>query len=268
MSYFAPLIRLDVVHDYFADPARLVLDFQPDARTAEWLEAAGCVMRADENRLYVFYDAEARGGVTGREPTELRFDVTADDPLFVEFTADWPGGGPGAPWIRGEDAKVGKDGVWRLVPEAGSQQAVAPPGVHFRLSFPVGGPAAAGRRYRLDLASRATAWKYILLDDWGAVTPVVVDPARLVSFSAAAPEPIADGRPALAITSTEAIPLSDRPAQRFQLRADGADTPLIDILPAAAPGRLGLDGPAAKSRMVSEIYVAHLMNRNAPHRTE
>jgi len=260
MPLYASLFRFEVIHDYFADPANLKLTFRPDAASADWIERTGCVMRAADNRLAVFFDCEARGGSAAeREPAELVFDVVADDPLFIEFTAEWPPAVGGAPWFRGHDATADADGVWRLGAPTRAA-AVMRQGVHMRLSLPVAGDAkAVGRRYRLDLASRSTAWKYILLDDWGEVAPVVVDPAGKIAFTPAAPEAIADGRSALAIVSSDPIPLSERPSQRFQLRAangGGAGALLIATLPAAAPGHLGLDAAAAPPRMVSEIYVA------------
>jgi hypothetical protein len=260
MPLYACLFRFDLVHDYFADPANLKLSFRPDAHSADWIERTGCVMRAADNRLTVLFDSEARGGSAAvREPTHLVFDVVAEDPLFIEFTSEWPPAVHGAPSFSGEAATAGADGVWRLGKPVASP-SIARQGAHLRLSLPVGGDAkAVGRRYRLDLTSRSTAWKYILLDDWGDVTPMVVDPAGKIAFSAAAPEPIADGRSALAIVSSDAIALSERPSQRFQLRAandGGAGALLIATLPAAAPGHLGMDAAAAKPRMVSEIYVA------------
>jgi len=262
MPTYAPLLRVDVVHQYFADPASLQLRFLPDARTAAWLERTGSVLRELANAMIVFYDTEGRGGrpLAAGADVELAFDVVADDPLFAEYTQAPPPPNLRPPRFSGTGAAADESGVWRLSEPQGPGLSPKASAASFRLELPVSADLReAGRRYRLDLASRAIGWKYILLGDWGDHSPRVDDPEGAFAFGSAAPETLADGRAALSFVSEKAIPLAERPAQRFQLRGagqGGAPGPvLIASLPAAAPGRLALDRARDPPTIVSEIYV-------------
>jgi hypothetical protein len=287
MPRYAPLFRLEVVHRYFANPdtaaaqfpndpgrqaqqlradaAKLALEFRPDPQTAAWLELTGSVMKSQANSLSVFYDTEGRGGgppAAANQPVELGFEATADDPLFAEYTDGPPPPNLRPPRFSLLDAKPDADGVWRLGETSGPGLSARVSPVCFRIELPISADLAeAGRSYRLDLASRAIGWKYILLDAWDDARPMVVDTAGAIRFDDPSPETLADGTQALTIVSQAPIALAERPAQRFQLCArqdDGAPgRVLIAALPAAAPGRLGLHRrPPAAPALVTEIYVA------------
>ena len=263
MSLYAPLISIEVAHDYFASPERLVLTFVPDGRTRAWLEASECVVRAVENRLQIIYDTEAQAGgkplaATG-EAVELRFGVTAEDPLFPDYT-DGLAAPMRPPVVMGLEPKAKADEVG-VLPLTAQPDAMpwAGPRSHFVLAVTLTGDLSdAGRRYGARLTARAAPWKYILLDDWGDTTPCVVDARDDVAFGDASLEALADGRRRLAIRSQRALPIQERCDRQFQLRAVAADgapgTLLIGRLPGAAPGRLALD--PAGSGLVTEIYVA------------
>lgn len=263
MPRYARLLSVEVVHGYFHAAERLLLNFRPDDQTRAWLERAGCVVRGQENRLEVLFDSDAVGArrppaATG-EPAELRFGVTAEDPLFAEYTEGVALIGRQPITLTAEQARVEDDGALRLAPPASPAPPWAGPRAHLVISLPLAGDLAdAGRRYRVRLSTRATRWKYVLLDDWGDLNPCVVDVRDGVAFGEARIEALADGRLRLTTVSDRALPLTERCDRQFQLRAgaeDGApEAVLIARLPGAAPGHLASapDGDG----LVSEIYVA------------
>lgn len=259
MGGFQLLVSLEVAHAYFQEPRRLRLRFRPDAETQGWLDRTGCLTRQGPNALRVFFDTEARGGGAFPQRSdrleELRFAVTAEDPMFASYTADLtPMEDEPACFLGGEAAAPGRSYPMAPAASAWSREGPRP---HFTVRLPVPLTVAdAGRAYRLELASRSTTWKYILTGDWADIEPCIVDAAGALAFHGPAAEPLADGRAGLMIRSKDPIPLMERPGQRLQLRAGPAGRVLIGRLPCARAGGLGLDPPDNPSGVVSEIYVA------------
>jgi hypothetical protein len=111
--------------------------------------------------------------------------------------------------------------------------------------------------FRLQLAARATVWKYCLHGDWPEPALQVVDLAQEAEFDAPAPDRLDNGRPMLAIRSHAPIALSQRSAQRFQLRSRqrSGDKVLVARLPVAAAQFLAREQIGGASRLVSEIHL-------------
>lgn len=263
MGDYELLFSVEIAHQYFDEPARLGVRFRPDETSRAWLAQTDCLVRGAGNRLRVYYRAAPDASRTPMAQTaggvELRFGVVAADPLFANYTDDLTpidaeplrfGGGYG----------VLDGGVWKITPPLGPPRLSLGDGPRpdFVVCIPLAGDLSdAGRSYRVELNSRATTWKYILLGDWKTVTPRVVDTAKAnaVAFEAASKEVLADGRSAWAIRSRGRIPLAERPGQRFQLCDADPDNVLINPLPAAGPDSFGLEVAGDAPSLISEIYV-------------
>jgi hypothetical protein len=255
---YHPLLWLAVEHAYRTDTERCRLRFQPTAACQRLLAASTCVLHNRPDGLALFVDA-------GAAPlaADAAFDVemSSADPLFNNYTAglDAP---PGC-ILHFDSADALLDaqrGTWRLQAAKHSQRESLLPRLRITLRplAPVG-DGAAPTRLLLALPSRATYWKYLLLGDWSGEAPEIVDAAQQVGFESAVPEPLADGSIALAIRSSEPLPLQARPDRRFQLRsrrsARTSSRVLIKRLPSASPRGFGRIHIAGVPALVSEIYV-------------
>ncbi|WP_293905390.1 hypothetical protein [Phenylobacterium sp.] len=262
MAGYALLFSVEVGHGYFRDPARLRLAFRPDPDTDSWLARTGAVAKAAANVLRVYYDTEPRGGgaplAATVAPVDLRFGVTAADPMFAGYTdglgpiAGGPTGfGPGIAVLRPGEAwpLLEPDGPWAAW--AGGRRP------DFAVAIPLEGlPGDPAPAYRLQLEPRETTWKYILTGDWEGMTPRVVDPSGEVAFTGPVEEPLADGRLGLAIRSDTRLPLAERCDQTFQLRdGDAAARVLINRLPGPRMSGLTLEPADRAPGLISEIYV-------------
>ncbi len=271
MGDYSLLFGLEVIHPYFSDPARLRLRFEPDEASAAWLTKAGCVTRVWSHRIEVHHETKRdlpRRLADMGQADDLRFAVHALDPRFAQYTHDQTQMHEPPLTFWGGDASR-RDADWRMHP--GTDHAhfwTAPtPRPDLVAVIPVAGePAAEPRRYSLALRSRATIWKYLLLGPWDDVEPYIEDPDRAFAFAAAPDEALADGRIAKVLCSQKPIPLSERFAQKFELRArepgDGPGRSLIKRLPVPHPASLA--GRRSDSTLVSEIYVQPTLKPLAP----
>lgn len=278
------LFSIEVVHGYFRDPAACRLRFEPDAATRDWLRQARCVSRRAPNGLSVYY--ELPDGPAGArpiraqsdEPISLSYTVSALDPAFGLYsdglaaceTLD-PGSppllvfdsvrarrpfDPGEAWILSAPASIDTGGL-----------SVRP---DFKLLIGlIGDLSDAGRAYRIDFNSRAATWKYLLIGDWAGDRPRIVDAthptADLFDDPFADPDkppeptPLADGRMAISVRSTQPLAVLDRPRGQFQLWSrseDGSrDQVLVSSLPHAAAANFAIETPGDPSTLVAEIFV-------------
>lgn len=269
MSGAFPLLAgFEIWHDYFADPAACRLSFEPDGPTAAWLDRARCHMRAVPNGFRILYEASADAPESARAfglgPTRLRFDVRAADPQFAGYTDGLSGGDAQGLRPAFDSRRAAAAGAFWLAPL--SKAPGRPTGLRLAPDFRVilatpRGPSAAGRTYRARLASREAVWKYLLVGDWAAERPCVIDAtpmsARMAFGPEASSETLADGRTALAIRAARPVGLTDRSGRRIELwsrtETGERDRLLMSNLPVASVANLAVEDPAA---IVCEVFLS------------
>ncbi len=256
MNTWIELFDLDVSHGYCRDASQCRLRLQPDERSLAWLDHAGVLLRPRANGLQAAL--EQREGRPAGLPVALHFGLFADDPGFGQYTAGLAG--RGEPPARFDsmaavsDPASGRLQMTQAVPQCGPASPRAARAPHFIVTLRLAMP---GLRWRVQLAPRALVWKYILVGDWAAEQPQVIDSAGVVEFEPASDEPLSSGVPALAIRSTTQLPLQERSEQRFQLRGRRGNRPreLVKRLPVASATQLGMDHRGGVPTLVSEIFV-------------
>lgn len=287
MAAYQPLFSIEAEHTYFADAACRALQLLPTPASAALLANTGCLLRPLRHGVAVAYDRDAADAVRlqirdAHTPLCLDFLGGTQDARFALYT-DLPG--PAATLLMfHSDAALREDdgGRWRLHAQAHVSQAdqvpldkppaselltrrerLVPPrlAVRVRVSeHDLDHAEPTGKRYLLRFQARATVWKYYVVGDWGdwAQDQIhIVDLQRETGFDAAVPEPLPDGRTALAVRSLTRIPLQERPAHRFQLRGRSGSTErvLVKRLPVAGSSPWSVETIRGEPTPVSEIYV-------------
>jgi hypothetical protein len=278
MAAYLPLVRIDVGHGFYAGGRCPGLRWVPSADTAAWLRASGAVVRESESEsaLALYGTAQA----LAMDPAAVLawqlhvvdsdFATATDDPaqrpaelLYLDADLAVPDvhDGPAvSAWRLHAGPTVSADDVrpltWPLVAQAlqPAQRRMPPLAL---LRVPLAALAPPPVVFRLQLAARATVWKYCLHGDWPEPALQVVDLADEAEFDAPAPDRLDNGRPMVAIRSRAPIALSQRSAQRFQLRSRqrSGDKVLVARLPVAAAQFLAREQIGGASRLVSEIHV-------------
>jgi len=265
MGPYLPLLRVDIAHGFFADGRCRGLRFVPVGDTAWWLRATDAIVREDGGALALFGAA----GCQDLEPAAvLAWQVHAADEDFAQYT-DHPAQRPGEllyldaaaaqPGAAGEGWQVPVDVrplTWPLVVQVLDPVSRRMPPLAL-LRVPLAALPVPPVRYRVQLAARATVWKYCLHGDWPEPQLQVVDLAREAEFGEPEPGRLDNGAPLLAIRSSAPIALAQRSERRFQLRSRqrGGDKVLVKRLPVAAAQFLAREQIGGASRLVSEIHV-------------
>ena len=256
MAYRA-FARVEVRHDYFADGSARHLRFVPHAATAVFLRRFDMPCRSDDRSLLIGVEEAMLAGIWSErqdddQPRELRFDIHWNDPACAYYT----------------DAVIApREACNDDVPHVPLREpVVAFPTPLVTIGLPLLDDAQIDfetwrarpeARYRLDLSSRHTIWKYVFVGDWRGRSLAVVDVRDEVAFTAPVGETLPDGQAALVVHSASPIALRERPPQRFQLR-DVTESPervLISRLPGAQPQRLWREMLGGQPTIVSEIFV-------------
>jgi hypothetical protein len=284
MAAYQPLFSIEAEHAYFEDAACRGLELRPTPASAALLANTGCLLRPLRHGVAVAYDRDAADAVRlqirdAHTPLCLDFLGGTQDARFALYT-ELPG--PAATLLMfHSDAAVREDdsGRWRLhaqthvspadqvpldEPPASElltrRERLVPPrfAVRVRVSeHDLDHAEPGGKRYLLRFQPRATVWKYYVVGDWAQDEIHIVDLQRETSFDAAVPEPLPDGRTALAVRSLTRIPLQERPAHRFQLRGRSGSTErvLVKRLPVAGSSPWSVETIRGEPTPVSEIYV-------------
>ncbi len=284
MAAYQPLFSIEAEHAYFADAACRGLQLLPTPASAALLANTGCLLRPLRHGVAVAYDRDAADAVRlqvrdAHTPLCLDFLGGMQDARFALYT-DLPA--PAATLLMfHSDAAAREDdsGRWRLhaqthvspadqvpldEPPASElltrRERLVPPrfAVRVRVSeHDLDHAEPGGKRYLLRFQARATVWKYYVVGDWAQDEIHIVDLQRETSFDAAVPEPLPDGRTALAVRSLARIALQERPAHRFQLRGRSGNTErvLVKRLPVAGSSPWSVETIRGEPTPVSEIYV-------------
>lgn len=286
MGPYLPLFSLVVEHGYFGGAPCPSLRFTPLEASRQWLAARGCVVRPVPGGLAVYCDGGVLDGLAAAladEPLALTWRLHADDPYFANYTEGLPRAHDGMlafdsagavdddvePGLRRlhAGATVGAgdqaspeavaallDAVDRRVPPRAMVTLRLAPGDAGTTRAPSAPPV---RRFVIRFGARSPVWKYCLLGDWDLAQVRVVDTGAQADFGPGVPEPVADGRVALAIRSRGGIALQQRSSRRFQLRGidGGTDRVLVKRLPVAGARQLERETIDGVPTWVSEIFV-------------
>lgn len=271
MARYQPLLRIDVGHAFYADGRCRGLRWVPTPSTAAWLRASDAVARESDSALALY----GTDRTLATEPAAvLVWQIHVLDADFATATDD-PARRPGellyvdaaqavsesiAGWRLHAGAVVAAADVrpltWPLVAQAlqPGQQHMPPLAL---LRVPLAALPPPPVTMRLQLAARATVWKYCLHGHWPEPQLQVVDLAQEAAFHAPEPDRLDNGAPLVAIRSQVPIALAQRSARRFQLRSRqrGGDKVLVQCLPVAAAQFLAREQIGGASRLVSEIHV-------------
>lgn len=276
---YLPLLALDIGHGFFAGGRGGALHCRPSRACAALLARHDAVVRDTGHGLWLHVEARALDGLrdAAAQPGGLRllWWLLSDDPLFVNYTDGLALPGGELPVFGNADGRAGGalEPVPALAPLEQHEARWASGGARLPAAAvaltldaralaaadaPAAGPnpdALAPLQFTLALAARRTVWKYCLVGDWEAEPLQVVDLQRAVQFEPAMAEPLADGRQALAIRSTEPLMLQQRASRRFQLRGGSAHRVLVKRLPEAHARHFGRDTRPGAQALVSEIFV-------------
>lgn len=293
MDTYLLLFEVAVRHAFYAPEPCAGLRLVPTSASASKMQRLGAVMRPTAEGVAVYVEGQrlpalqALAGDTN-EPLEYYLLGRSSDPDFALATAGLAESRDQVLLLDSANAQAPDAAGWRLLhpgEHAGAESAVptdrpplgdtpatvttppvagalpaadrrVPPAfvLRIRIDAPVATP---GQRWCVSLQARTTHWKYLLPAEWAAQAPQVVDIDQRVGFEPPRPEPLADGRSALAARSRSAIALRRRPLQRFQLlaRQPAADKVLVKRLPVASAGQLHLETIDGVRTLVSEIFV-------------
>lgn len=284
MADYQPLFSIEADHAYFEGEACRGLQLRPTPASAALLANTGCLLRPLRHGVAVAYDRDAADAVRlqirdPHAPLCLDFLGSMQDARFPLYT-DLPGPA-GTLLMFDSDAARREDagGRWRLhaqthvsaadvvpldAPPASElltrRERLVPPrlAVRVRVSeedLDLAEPG--GKRYLMRFQARATVWKYYVVGDWAQDEIHIVDMQHETGFDAAVPEPLPDGRTALAVRSLSRIALQERPAHRFQLRGRSGNTErvLVKRLPVAGSSPWSVETIRGEPTPVSEIYV-------------
>jgi hypothetical protein len=252
------LFSLTVEHDFFSSAHGLRLNFQPDQTTEHLLRNADLLVRADTNRLSVFFGSRSREILESFQKNSmngLRFTFKAAvlDPYFLCYTDQqseiysWYCNNPASD-AAAEELSAATDvfPADRIEPSA------------FMVTINLAAESKIQpKEYSIRLKARAAYWKYYLLGRLAEKETKIVDLAGKENFYCAGLQQPFPDISALVFYSMEAIPLRERPSQRFQLRQKGsaADKVLIKYLQNAGAENLTKEFIRGKESYVSEVYI-------------
>ena len=284
MAAYQALFSIEAEHAYFDDAACRGLQLQPTPASAALLANTGCLLRPLRHGVAVAYDRDVADAARlqirdAHTPFCLDFLGGTQDARFALYT-ELPGPAGTLLMFHSDAAQREDDGGrWRLhahthvspadqvpldEPPASElltrRDRLVPPRLAVRVRVSeqdLDPPRPGGKRYLLRFQARATVWKYYVVGDWAQDEIHIVDLQRETGFDAAVPEPLPDGRTALAVRSLTRIALQERPAQRFQLRGRSGTTErvLVKRLPVAGSSPWSVETIRGEPTPVSEIYV-------------
>jgi hypothetical protein len=264
VTAFAPLVRLEVRHDYHGDaPAPIAL--VPDAATARLAARPDLRLRLADGAAELFAaeprDALALLAEAGALALTVR--LYARDPDLLAVTeplapdriavlAPGPSSGsrlhPGDTVGEADLRPLAADGLITAADLARPPLAIA------RITVD---PAAEDVRHTVRFAATRRFWTYHVIGGAAGTSFAVRDPAGAVEFQSLGPRRMSNGAAAQSFRSTAPITAAARPAARFELLSEGPFGPrtVLPVLPCPRPGPGAIDRSDGTPRAVSEIYV-------------
>lgn len=263
---------IEARHTYFHDGRCTSVRFEPTGESRARCANLGLVCREAPGAIAVIRASDAPDA-TGAAP--LVFRIVTDDRAFGSYTR-LDGADTTSTLMFSSDraAAPGDDGTRRLHAGAhvsaadrerldapalqgfvDSRDRAAPPLGFVSIALP---PTAAadGDTWVIEFDARNTLWKYFVLGPPDAA-PTIRDADGRIEFEPAAATVLPGNRRAVTLRSKVAIPLRERPTQRFQLRVatPAGERVLVKRLALGSPHRLGKDTVDGREVTVAEIYV-------------
>jgi hypothetical protein len=267
MMRFAPLLALEIAHDYHG-PGPAPLDFIPDVATERLAARPDLRLRLSRGRAEVFAaeDRDALAALAGGEGLRFTFRIYPADPRLAAVTAAVSAAVPPARAAEaiaiveidgpGTVRAIGEDDLRPLEPGVvvTARDALVRPLAIVRVRVD---PAARDVRHALRFEAAERFWTYHVIGGAPGARFQVRDRDGAVAFRALGARVMANGASAQSFRSDVPIAASARPARRFQLLAEGPYGPrsVVETLPAPRPGPGGIDRDEGAARAVSEIYV-------------
>lgn len=280
---YSSLCKVRFLHDFFPADSYPAIAVIPTPDTAYTMQRLGIRLVDRNDGVELFYDNEpsALEALMSVVADQLSFILRATDPLFLNYT-DVP-------------VNLGQEIIFHLTnlaPQSGTFQikdsatlphsaAGSRPGDLALLTIYLGdtetgatpiinNAMVAPAVYTFAFTARNTIWRYYLIDqgNMGFGKFQLIDHAsgQPLAPPADAPvtAPLPDGSEAVILTSGSAIPLRQRPGQRFQLRmtspSSGSSTPITLNLPSADAARISRNeshppGASEAPIFYSDMYV-------------
>jgi hypothetical protein len=282
MGPYLPLLSIEVEHGYFDDGRWHGLRFVPTPRCRALIDRAGLLVRQSLNGIQLHSDKsreEALALFLEESGGQLVFEyrVHVDDGNYLSYCEEFVSATGAIPYFDGRRGtreagrirlhrakKVSEKDLELLDSDAlagllDSRDLRLRPAFALRVAYPRRSSVAASgpERYFLRFGARHAYWSYYVLGLAASRPLSIVDPESGIAFRDLGTVLLSDSRPALAFRSEVPMPLSQRPANRLQLReaATGNGKVLIRRLPVAAAGQISRQEIGGKLASVSEVYV-------------
>ena len=263
---------IEARHTYFSDGRCSNVTFEPTEESRARLANLGLICREAAGSVTVIRATDAPDA-TGTAP--LVFRMVTTDRAFGSYTRlDGADAASTLLFSSNHALAADDDGTRRLHTGAyvsaadrvrlddaelqglaGDRDRAAPPLGFVSIALP---PAATadGDTWVIAFDARNTLWKYFVLGT-SETAPTIRDADGTIEFEPAAATVLPGNRRAVILRSKVAIPLRERPAQRFQLRVATpvGERVLVRRLALGSPHRLGKDTVDGREVTVSEIYV-------------
>ena len=288
MGAYLPLLSINVQHTYFADGRCRGLRFVPSPDSAVLVSKLGLLLRASDNGIVVFYDAEhldrlKHYAADQHEPLRLAWRVFSTDQKFKNYTGIatpddkyvllcdnrtiWAAPQGGIYLHRGAFAAVedyrslAAEPLQALLPPKDQQ---VPPcfvvlidALDERAGLFDQSLNITPRAFSVHFKARQSYWRYYFIGALGSYRPFVVDVEQQVVFLASHEVLLPDGRKVWSARSTTPLALRNYSGYHLQLKttANGGGKVLLKRLPVASASRLSKEMIAGRNVYVSEIFV-------------
>lgn len=290
MGVYEPLFSILVEHPFFSDRRCKNLAFIPTDTCMTLMENTGLIMKNDINGIRVFCDLDRLQSIRlyvddPIDPLSLCFKVYANDPLFFNYT-DLPVS-DGKRILYFDNRRATDDSTDPIMLNTGhcvSEEDLVEPSATIKTILSkkdaIVRPVCivnicakdkkktaclldqkhrvAAKNYAIRFDTRKILWRYYLLGTMKRENLYIVDPNNKTGFETPRNVALPGNRSALCFTSTSAIPLTEAPFPRFQLKEknSGKGKVIIKWLPGASASRIHRDRDQANNEiLISEIFI-------------
>jgi hypothetical protein len=290
MGAYEPLFSILVEHPFFSDRRCRNLAFIPTDTCMTVMENTGLIMKKDINGIHVLCDLDRLQSLRlyiddPTDPLSLCFKVYANDPLFFNYT-DLPAF-DGKRILYFDNRRATDDSTDLIILNTGhcvSEKDLVEPSVTIKTILSTKDAIVrpvcivnicakdekktaylldqkhrvAAKNYAIRFDTRKTLWRYYLLGTMRRENLYIADPNNKTEFETPRNVALPGNRSALCFTSTSAIPLTEVPSPRFQLKEknSGKGKVIIKWLPGASAGRIHRDRNQTNSEiLISEIFI-------------
>ncbi len=282
MSAYKLLFRILIGHGYYSTAFAWELEFCLSATSQKIMNNAGLILKKETNGICMFFN-EARVDILNLyavdpfEPLSFDFKVFSRNPEFENFT-DLPFLKENILFFCSKTAPIQTRGDYRLTRDVyvsqsdlksmdskniqsiltRSERLIRPLCIISIHPQATSGSSFDSTVYFLEFNARKTIWKYYLLGKYTKERVSIVDLENKIMFTQKDNERVSGNNDALVFESDKAIPLTQVPLCRFQLRKQNASASrtLVKTLPAPSPDYINRRmNKENKKEYVSEIFI-------------